>query len=153
MNQPRAIGDRLLTWLDVERLLKQQTALWSRLPDGIQGIDCFADGMGIRHAVSAATADDWLRRIFGAAYLKADKGRPIRLRMDDARYPVEQVTDAGEAVPLGRTYPLWRDVTYLPEAEDSHDRQGPFPSLWSEGPTLVSFHSFKGGVGRTMAWP
>ena len=33
-------AERLLTWLDVERLLKQRTALWTQLPAGVLSVDC-----------------------------------------------------------------------------------------------------------------
>ena len=41
------VSERLLTWLDVERVLKQKTELWSKLPSSIASIDCFADCMEI----------------------------------------------------------------------------------------------------------
>ena len=34
MNAHNVNAERLLTWLDVERLLKQRTALWTQLPLG-----------------------------------------------------------------------------------------------------------------------
>jgi len=58
MNEHTAMAERLLTWLDVERLLKQCTALWTRLPSGVLGVDCFASGMEIRHASDAAQQVD-----------------------------------------------------------------------------------------------
>lgn len=160
MSLQPAVAERLLTWLGVERLLKQSTALWSQLPEGVLAIDCFADGMEIRHATEAAQVDDWLIGLFGHAYDREQKA--IRLRIGEARYPVELVEETSEpATASGQTYPLWRDVTYLPTAElgqpttgiENPQPAGPraCPEAWSAGPDMVSFHSFKGGVGRTTA--
>jgi len=159
-------AERLLTWLDVERLLKQRTALWTRLPPGVLGIDCFASGMEIRHAAEANPAvDTWLAQIFGRAYLREQSA--IQLRIGQATYPIELVQDQASVAPsVGQSYPLWRDVTYLPAAQDDCDdveaavnseasssrvSTARTPLRFVDGPDLVSFHSFKGGVGRTTA--
>ncbi|TCT21574.1 KGGVGR-motif variant AAA ATPase [Thiobaca trueperi] len=150
--------ERLLTWLDVERVLKQQTNLWTRLPDGIQGVDCFADGMEIRHAADPSQVDSWLSDLFGHAYQREPQA--IILRIGNATYPVELVQEnTAAALATGQNYPLWRDVTYLP-ADTNEAETGVTAALegrplanapkdWENGPALVSFHSFKGGVGRT----
>ncbi|ELK4900814.1 ParA family protein [Pseudomonas aeruginosa] len=150
-----SIAERLLTWLDVERLLKQKTALWSQLPNGVHGIDCFADGMEIR-AVEPAVVEDWLSSVFSQAY---DLERnAIRLRIAEAWYPVQIIEESsGGVAGESQTYPLWRDVTYLPTeipeqgADFSNPHTKRWPAVWSASPYMVSFHSFKGGVGRTTA--
>lgn len=160
MSLQPTITERLLTWLDVERRLKQATALWSRLPAGVYAIDCFADGMEILHTSEASIVENWLAGLFGHAYDREQK--VIRLRIGEAKYSVELVKETSEPVPTsGQTYPLWQDVTYLP-TEDSNqptvaietlqpEGSGVYPEAWSTGPDMVSFHSFKGGVGRTTA--
>lgn len=155
-----AVSERLLTWLDVERLLKQRTALWTQLPADVLGVDCFADGMEVRHVTEASNVDDWMSDVFGHAYDRAR--RAIRLRIGEATYPVELVQETVDAaIALGQSYPLWRDVAYLPAAESEQpaeeavhpqtDAQEAWPLAWTTSPDLVSFHSFKGGVGRTTA--
>lgn len=151
--------ERLLTWLDVERVLKHHTALWTRFPEGVLSVDCFSSGMEIHHISDDATVDEWMSHIFGHAYQR--EHRAIRLRIAEANYPVELILDAGVSAPdVGKNYPLWRDVTYLPldeisaAAPDSQPLSEHFlniPTAWTAGPDLVSFHSFKGGVGRTTA--
>lgn len=149
---------RLLTWLDVERTLKQETALWSQLPAGIVSVDCFASGMEVRHSSAPAIVDSWLEHVFGAAYQTSS--RTIQLRIGEATFPVELVPDSDEKLPIGRRYPLWRDVSYLSTTEASESEveieaaptaTEDMPSAWTGGPDLISFHSFKGGVGRTTA--
>jgi cellulose biosynthesis protein BcsQ len=166
MNEQNAVVERLLTWLDVERLLKQRTALWTRLPASVLGVDCFASGMEVRHAPGASQqVDTWLAHIFGRAYVL--ESRSIQLRIGNATYPVELLQEHNAAFPAhGQSYPLWRDVTYLPieqEAEaacsdaveanlpPTRDTSVREPARLIGGPDLVSFHSFKGGVGRTTA--
>lgn len=115
MSPQATIAERLLTWLDVERLLKQATALWSLLPVGVYAIDCFADGMEILHAAEASRVEDWLTGLFGHAYDREQKA--VRLRIGEAKYSVKLVKETSEpAATFGQTYPLWRDVTYLPTA-------------------------------------
>lgn len=156
MSMQTNIAERLLTWLDVERLLKQTTALWSRLPEWLTAIDCFSDGMEIHHTAQDTLVDDWMTGVFGHVYDREQ--RVIRLRITEAKYPVQLVLEAAsQSTGMHQTYPLWQEVTYLPAEEP--DQPPPFPGLpphpWPEdlapGPDMVSFHSFKGGVGRTTA--
>lgn len=162
MTDHTSIAGRLLTWLDVERLLKQSTELWTQLPRYILGVDCFADGMEVRHTPeSIHDVDVWLGKIFGRAYLHDP--RAIQLRIGPTVYPVSLVQEQGlGSPPVGQTYPLWRDITYLPVANDRDENlsvgtnpsKPPMPRTpirFDGGPELVSFHSFKGGVGRTTA--
>lgn len=162
MSDHTLLAANLLTWLDVERLLKQYTALWTRLPQRIVGVDCFADGMEIRHAPEAThEVDAWLEKIFGRAFLRDP--RSIQLRIGRSPYPIDLLKEQGaDLPPVGHTYPLWRDVTYLPTdmgndggvpdgMQALHRAQPCAPARFDGGPELVSFHSFKGGVGRTTA--
>lgn len=152
------VAERLLTWLDVERSLKKHSALWSQLPAGVLSVDCFASGMEVRYVTGTESVDDWLSQVFGNAYHR--NSRIISLRIGDAHYPVDLVQDidASETA-VGQSYPLWRDVTYLSSDETAAIRpEPPFiqtvgntPRAWATSPDLVSFHSFKGGVGRTTA--
>lgn len=160
MNLETVATERLLTWLDVERLLKHRTALWSKLPQGVIAIDCFPNGMEIRHSVDDISVHDWLSQIFNQAYDRDLK--TIRLRIGGSHYPVELLLEAyAPSTAPGPAYPLWRDVTYLPTATQEEPGAGGqqlqksteaiCPEAWKASPDMVSFHSFKGGVGRTTA--
>lgn len=166
MNVHNTITERLLTWLDVERLLKQQTALWTRFPTGVLGVDCFASSMEIRHKPEMAQqVEEWLAEVFGRSYLP-EQG-VIQLRIGASTYPIELIQEQADSLPVsGQNYPLWRDVTYLPitqegdpeitdelsiDASSSRMATCRIPVRFEDGPYLVSFHSFKGGVGRTTA--
>lgn len=160
MNLQTGGAERPLTWLDVERRLKKFTALWSQLPEGVQSIDCFSDGMEIRHADEASHVHSWLASVFTHSYSREEG--VIRLRIGQAVYPVSLLPDpSAPTIGLNQTYPLWRDVAYLPTLpSDEQCAGGPTllpapvatkPAVWTGGPDMVSFHSFKGGVGRTTA--
>lgn len=144
MTYELTIAEQLLTWLDVERVLKQVTCLWVKLPTGIHSVDCYHDGMDISHSVEAKSVIDWLSSVFGKAF--SDLDISLNLRAGEGRYPIhlEKVTpEASKPLPL---YPLWREVTYLQKSPKIS-----LPQAFTDGPQLVSFHSFKGGVGRTTA--
>ena len=156
----REESEKLLTWLDVERTLKQSTALWSHLPPGVKTIDCFASGVEIQYFENQTLIEQWLIDVFGSYYIVEKKS--VRLSIGDTLYPVDLVlTDAEASTPQLQSYPLWRDVTYLPSKEQdiatnlvdrgTSNELGKSPLPWNDGPDLVSFHSFKGGVGRTTA--
>ncbi|QDQ28585.1 AAA family ATPase [Chitinimonas arctica] len=150
-------AERLLTWLDIERMLKRCTVLWTQLPPGVQSVDCFASGMEVRYFSETEKIDEWLSLVFGQAYRR--ESRAISLRIGETNYPVEFIQEAdAEMLPAGQNYPLWRDVTYLPVEEAAEvdtcaqsriKHLANAPMDWANGPDLVSFHSFKGGVGRT----
>lgn len=157
MTAEAGMVERLLTWLDVERVFKHRTALWTQLPKGILGIDCFADGVEIRHAADAAAVEEWLFTLFGSAYDRDNHS--IRLRIGEGTYPVALSQEPPSLPAVGQSYPLWRDVTYLPtevELSTAGDTVAPIgstkhPPAWKGGPDVISFHSFKGGVGRTTS--
>lgn len=172
MNEHSTIPDHLLTWLDVERLLKQRTALWTLLPECVLSVDCFFSGMEIRHQPGTTEqVQTWLADIFGRSYLRDQNA--IQLLIGAATYPVELVEDEDRSdIAIGRTYPLWREVAYLPVLQQGETKTQDIataglaqsstghasrasthhaPNRFVEGPELISFHSFKGGVGRTTA--
>lgn len=158
---------RLLTWLDIERRLKQATHLWHEMPDNITVLDCFASGLDIYYKGSEGLVDEWLAAVFGRQY-KQDS-RQIQLEIGRTDYPVTLLPGEGIQDAPVAGYPLWKDVVYLPsdqEDEDEHkitsqshdatseitvDPDKNNPEAFSSGPELISFHSFKGGVGRTSA--
>lgn len=161
MKIPNQITNHLLTWLDVERLLKKNTVGWMKMPFGVLEIDCFSSGMEIRHTNSASQVDIWLKKIFGIAFHL--NPRFIQLRIGNTNYPIELIEEASPTTPnVVKTYPLWRDVTYLPSGIDGDSGNddieqvenvypSPMPVPFTTSPDLISFHSFKGGVGRTTA--
>ena len=77
----REESEKLLTWLDVERTLKQSTALWSHLPPGVKTIDCFASGVEIQYFENQTLIEQWLIDVFGSYYIVEKKS--VRLSIGD----------------------------------------------------------------------
>lgn len=147
------VAERLLTWLDVERALKQATQLWTDLPIGVHAVECYHDGMDISHSVAENVVKLWLQGVFGKSFSSRDL--QLTLRAGGGIYPVrlEKIEpQLRRQLPL---YPLWREVAYLQETKGQENLvpevQFQLPASFEDGPQLIAFHSFKGGVGRTTA--
>ncbi|MDY0273413.1 MAG: ParA family protein [Advenella sp.] len=156
MSYALTVPERLLTWLDAERILKQETQLWSDLPPGINEINCYFDGLDITCTGDTQTVLDWLEKIFGKAFEATSNNEAhLLLRAGNAKYPVRLELLSQSTPPSKQpVYPLWREITYLQEAKASENavsQSFELPPNFSDGPRLISFHSFKGGVGRTTA--
>ena len=93
MNGQANMTEHLLTWLDVERRLKQRTALWTQLPDGVLSVDCYASGIEIRHSADESQVDNWLLQTFGHAYQR--EPRAVLLRIGSVQYPIELLRETG----------------------------------------------------------
>lgn len=146
--------ERLLTWLDVERVFKQATALGEQPPKNVSAVRCFSDGADITYTGSADAVQDWLKMVFGRAYDAADCR--VRLRIGDARYPLTLLATVASEMPNSVAlplYPLWQEMAYLRERKDEAEMTGlvTLPVPWFDAPRVVAFHSFKGGVGRTTS--
>ncbi len=149
MTSPRTAP---LTWLDVERRFKHATANFTRFTQDISSIQCFSDGVEIDHnAANIAEIHAWLREIFGRAL--ADDASSVNLEIGKQAYPISYISAPGQTADPLPNYPLWRDRAYA-QANDGAsvgDFSKDFPTNWGDGPSIVAFHSFKGGVGRTTS--
>ncbi len=144
------VAERLLTWLDIERVLKEKTQLWSQLPEGVHWVDCYDDGMDIAHSCKDSDVLVWLSGIF-AKVLNTDN-MTISLRAGGGSYSVRLEKIATPSAKKLTFYPLWRDVAYLQGFSQTQPNTSlTLPKAYSDGPKMVAFHSFKGGVGRTTA--
>lgn len=131
-----------LTWLDVEREFKISTENFSTFPLGVSQVRCFYDGVEIETSVQTL-ASGWLEQVFASNY--DAEASSIILAIGDSHYPVS-FSSPNESVAKPTQYPLWREQAYL---KPQIDRR--LPEKFVSGPKMVSFHSFKGGVGRTTA--
>lgn len=140
LNQPKKPP---LTWLDVEREFKVSTENFSIFPAGICHVRCFYDGVEVEGA-NEAVALTWLTEIFGANY--DPELNVILMEIGGSHYPVSFIAST-DLVESPVQYPLWRELAYLKPQKPDKRR----PIGFTSGPKMVSFHSFKGGVGRTTA--
>lgn len=144
------VAERLLTWLDIERVLKEKTQLWSQLPEGVHWVDCYADGMDIAISCEEQPVQAWVFSIFGKAFNA--ESMQISLRAGAGIYAVRLEKIAASPPKKQVVYPLWRDMAYLQtSAYPQSSSPLNLPPAYTTGPKMVSFHSFKGGVGRTTA--
>ena len=145
---------RLLTWLDVKRVIRERTAYGKRLPDGIVRIGCYSDALeiGVRHPEQIEESSRVLKEWFGEWYQEQQSF--IQLDFGNAILPVEFIPgEDGTDVEIA-VRPFWEEIAYV-ESEPEGGAEGvvsarlpkAFPG---DGPRLVSFYSFKGGVGRTL---
>lgn len=134
----------LLTWLDVERVIKKETNNFTILPDSISNIDCYSDGMDVEYKSDLDAAKDWICSILPSDVL-ADGDFIIKLVIGDSNYQVSFTQN--DTVPHRKDngYPIWREQVYSPAGNKN------YPKSWERGPAVVAFHSFKGGVGRTTS--
>ncbi|ERY72428.1 ParA family protein [Pseudomonas aeruginosa] len=131
-----------LTWLDVEREFKKWTENFSVYPEGVTRVRCFYDGVEIETSVSTL-ARDWLIEVFGSDY--DTETNCITLAIGEFAYPIS-FSPSVEEPSAPTQYPLWREKAYIKPKSAKR-----YPNAFDSGPKLVSFHSFKGGVGRTTA--
>ena len=150
---------KILTWLDVKRLIQVKTQGGTHLPQGILAFDYFAHVLEVyteTPEVAKTVLTDWFKNWFDPAT------DTIALDLGDHRLDVEYVEDP----PLRTTRairPFWSEAVYLadpPLTDDFNAENGnhalaslqyPEHSFSDRGmPELIAFYSFKGGVGRTL---
>ncbi|MEU4887431.1 MULTISPECIES: KGGVGR-motif variant AAA ATPase [Streptomyces] len=145
--------EHLFTWVDVDEHLALLAAA-GRWPSWL----CAADGWwdGIELVVSPGTGAEevkrWLDEAFGAGSTEWHDGT-LQLRLDDPRQTgftgtpvVLSIEPDGAGEP--RRVPLLREKHITPQL--AHPLERPADTRFPGDVQLVAFHSFKGGVGRTV---
>lgn len=139
--------EHLYTWLDVDQHFAElaQGGSW---PDWLREVDAYWDG--VRLLVTDGQQADgiwaWLREVFGPLTIEPERGV---LLLDDAGQerplPVE-IEHVEDVFPPDRR-PRWTDRRII--AELGQPLPPPTAALPHDVP-IMAFHSFKGGVGRTL---
>jgi len=145
---------KILTWLDVRRIISRETKYGSELPEGVVRIRCFSDALeiGISGEENKNNAANKLKEWFKDWY-QEDKSI-INFGLDDnAELPVEFITEEQPCINDINVRPFWEEIVYV-EGESEEEKQAPnivkLPEAYIENPSLIAFYSFKGGVGRTL---
>ncbi|MEU2082277.1 AAA family ATPase [Streptomyces albus] len=142
----------LFTWVDAEEHLADLASA-GRWPRWLLAADGWWDALEIVVTVGTppTTVRKWLDEVFGAGSTDWS-GDTLLLRLDDPRstsftgMPV--VINEAHEEPVGsRRLPLLREKHLTPQL--AHTLPRPSDRL-SGDVQLVAFHSFKGGVGRTV---
>ncbi|BAY60545.1 hypothetical protein NIES22_06040 [Calothrix brevissima NIES-22] len=143
---------RLLTWLDVRRVISRKTNYGSKLPDGVVRVRCFSDALeiGITNEENQLNAENALKEWFGDWYKEDDS--IIELDLGNATLPVEFIP--GEAATIDISIrPFWEEIAYIDNdiaQETVIQKAIELPNPYVDKPNLIAFYSFKGGVGRTL---
>lgn len=141
---------RLLTWLDVKRVIRQKTAGGSKLPEGIVRIGSYSDALeiGVQQSDQIEEAGRILKEWFGEWY--QEEGSCIQLDFGNAVLPVEFMSGEDRSNTDIALRPFWEEMAYHEKEMNGEVRNG-LPELFpDDSPKLISFYSFKGGVGRTL---
>jgi MinD-like ATPase involved in chromosome partitioning or flagellar assembly len=144
---------KLLTWLDIRRVVARKTNFYHNLPPNISRIGCFSDALeiGIKTSDDKEKASQILKEWFGDWY-KEDKSI-IHLDLEDSVLAVEFIDGENPLNSNTSIFPFWQEISYL-ESQDSEDNSQAkniqYPEPFAPKTNLVAFHSFKGGVGRTL---
>lgn len=140
---------RLLTWLDVRRIIYQKTKFGKELPEGIVRISCFSDALeiGIEKESDIENAQKNLKQWFTGWYKLEES--VIYFDVGNATLPVEFIT--GEKSPEFELniHPFWEEIAYF-NLEDNQQQLVKIPEPFIDKSNIVAFYSFKGGVGRTL---
>lgn len=136
----------IISWLDVERIIRKKTNNFSFFPDGVTRISCFSDEIEI------AVKDEKFVSVVSSKLADWFPGRLTsdRIETDIDALSIRVVFCLESEDPLGAApkYPLWSHLAYVGD----EGRGAPLPSKSAGiGSRVAVFHSFKGGVGRTTA--
>jgi len=138
---------RLFTWIDVEAVI--QTKFEERkCPDMIVWVRSYWDGLFI--GIQPDTKDkifDWLAEIFEPRFDKEKQVIILESLPEKKRFLNVLIEETNEKPPHPRFKP---SLQRPPLLCNSVETASP-PEMASHLPPVVAFHSFKGGVGRTLS--
>ena len=144
---------RLLTWFDVQRVIRRETSYGSQLPNGVVRINCFSDALeiGIINPECQPQINTILKEWFGDWY--QEEQFIIQLDIGDSTLPVEFSVEDNFYQKNIVVRPFWEEIAYLesdPEVIAERSKSVHLPEKYETPPSLIAFYSFKGGVGRTL---
>ncbi len=138
MRQDRVI---LYAWQDVERILYACKRDW---PKEWGGIEVFSTEMYIYAAhlneEIRNKTDEFLRGVFKNYF----SGSYIIIPVTETKMAVTLCEEEADfQLESPEPFPLFKDFLYVPEENDAHLKA-------LQGVPILAFHSYKGGVGRTL---
>ncbi|MFV2009588.1 MULTISPECIES: KGGVGR-motif variant AAA ATPase [unclassified Micromonospora] len=139
--------DHLFTWIDVNRYFAR-LARQGQWPAWLREVDAYWDSVRffIDQSTQPETVWTWLRDVLGPLTIEPERGCVL---LDDAgeERPLPVTLITGTDVPPLDRRPRWSERRVVAElAEQLPPPTSPLPA---EMP-VIAFHSFKGGVGRTL---
>jgi MinD-like ATPase involved in chromosome partitioning or flagellar assembly len=138
---------RLFTWIDVEAVIQAKFEE-KECPDMIVWARAYWDGLFI--GIQPETKDkifDWLAEIFEPRFDKEKQVIILESLPEKKRFLNILIEETNEKPPHPRFKPSLQRPPLLCNAVETASP----PELESNLPPVVAFHSFKGGVGRTLS--
>lgn len=130
---------KFYTWKDIERYFLLNRVTWE---DAISSIDVYPNDITV-YARQGACEKAWetIQAMFGANYIPQNK----EIKLDIGKHALPIDVQEGESVPRGKkVLPLFENILYQ---TSSYPTQKPEPLSHP----IIAFHSYKGGVGRTLS--
>lgn len=145
--------EHLFTWVDVDDHLAALAAA-GRWPEWLRAADGWWDGLElvVSSDTEAEAVEHWLNSVFGAGSTDWHDGA-LMLRLDDPRtsaftgIPVILSSEPDDTEPP-RRLPLLREKHITRQL--AHALERPEAERFKGDVQVLAFHSFKGGVGRTV---
>ncbi|MEV6615666.1 AAA family ATPase [Streptomyces sp. NPDC051051] len=145
--------EHLFTWVDVDDHLTALAAA-DRWPEWLRAADGWWDGLElvVSDGTEAEAAKHWLDEAFGTGSTEWHDGT-LMLRLDDPRTPDFTgipviLSPEPESSDQPRRLPLLREKHITPQL--AHALERPSTERFPGDVQILAFHSFKGGVGRTV---
>lgn len=144
---------RYYTWLDIEDVLIRLER-HNQLPGWFLSADCYWDSININVSQGAtAQASDWLKAIFEPRIEDIGSASDLRFVLesvdDSLRYLpciIIEHNEHNEDEPIAKLKPSFKRGDVRQRSSYSRTLQ----TLSDDVPSLIVFHSFKGGTGRTV---
>ncbi|WP_153813557.1 AAA family ATPase [Streptomyces sp. SUK 48] len=146
------MAERLFTWVDVDAHLAE-AAVAGEWPDWLLEADAWWDGLelSVRPGTTEAMVRDWLDALFGlGSTAEHDGGLELGLDRPSSHAPDAlevRLVAAGQREKVTRR-PRLGERRVVRELGESLAR--PLSAEFPGDKQLIAFHSFKGGVGRTL---
>ncbi|SLM31716.1 conserved hypothetical protein [Desulfamplus magnetovallimortis] len=137
---------KLLSWLDIKRIIRKETDNFRHFPESIINIHFYPDEI----AVEQRTEDvDAVKEAFKAWFPNPDIYNPEenRIYLDIGRLPLEISIEESSDEPIGFIERPRFDNLYFSKVFLSDESILDVPKPRNK---FIAFHSFKGGVGRTL---
>lgn len=132
---------RIFTWRDIEIEIERNKDKW---PENWNYVTVYNDEIVVNHDAGADNPEEdgrFFRRIFARLY----DGAHVSTEFDQIKLKITyEEGEAGDKAFTERKAPLFREI-YLRKNKD-----GEYPVRKEEIP-MIAFHSYKGGVGRTLS--
>lgn len=138
---------RLFTWIDVEAVIYAKFEE-RKCPDAIVWVRAYWDGLfiGIKPGAMKEIID-WLAEIFEPRFDKEKQVIILESLPKKKRFLDVLIEETNEKPPCPRFRPSLQRPPLLCKSVDIASP----PEMASDLPPVVAFHSFKGGVGRTLS--